>query len=295
MLPKTSWRNVLSPFRAIFSHHLVYSQFLHLTRMLCQSLAGKEILVCSSIILQKHCTVVTLAAPKMTDIYTFSPAELSSERGEKEVLVDSTQLGGSAAAVNAVARELLRSACLPGREKTALEGTSNTTGRALLQSMLVSADDSCQSVAAVTPGHPNQILCPCVCKRQRREPNVYKIERIFRRKSLNFKKMRRPTVRNSPVVYSWYSSLVFTPYWALLLGVPLSFALRLAQHLGVLSTVALAGGYRQVAGGRWYWSHESGATQAEINIHLSMMSALSIYTVLMRTNSPKQPGCLQLI
>ena len=70
---------------------------------------------------------------------------------------------------------------------------------------------------------------------------------------------------------------------------------RLAQHLGVLSTVALAGGYRQVAGGRWYWSHESGATQAEINIHLSMMSALSIYTVLMRTNSPKQPGCLQLI
>ena len=91
------------------------------------------------------------------------------------------------------------------------------------------------------------------------------------------------------------SSLVFTPYWALLLGVPLSFALRLAQHLGVLSTVALAGGYRQVAGGRWYWSHESGATQVEINIHLSMMSALSIYTVLMRTNSPKQPGCLQLI
>ena len=48
--------------------------------------------------------------------------------------------------------------------------------------------------------------------------------------------------------------------------------------------------------GRWsvvLTSHESGATQAEINIHLSMMSALSIYTVLMRTNSPKQPGCLQ--
>ena len=34
--------------------------------------------------------------------------------------------------------------------------------------------------------------------------------------------------------------------------------------------------------------------QAEINIHLSMMSALSIYTVLMRTNSPKQPGCLHV-
>ena len=58
--------------------------------------------------------------------------------------------------------------------------------------------------------------------------------------------------------------------------------------------MALAGGYRQVAGGRWYWSHESGATQAETNIHLSMMSALNIYTVLMRTNSPKQPGCLQV-
>ena len=71
-----------------------------------------------------------------------------------------------------------------------------------------------------------------------------------------------------------------------------NIVLRLAQHLGVLSTVALAGGYRQLAGGRWYWSHESGATQAEKNIHLSMMSALSIYTVLMRTNSPKQPGCL---
>ena len=28
--------------------------------------------------------------------------------------------------------------------------------------------------------------------------------------------------------------------------------------IGVLSTVALAGG-------RWYWSHESGATQGEIN------------------------------
>ena len=54
----------------------------------------------------------------------------------------------------------------------------------------------------------------------------------------------------------------------MLLGVPLSFALHLAQHVGVLSTVALAGGYRQVAGGRWYWSHESEATQAEINIHL---------------------------
>ena len=38
-----------------------------------------------------------------------------------------------------------------------------------------------------------------------------------------------------------------------------------ARSIGVLSTVPLAGGYRQVAGGRWYWSHDSGATQGEIN------------------------------
>ena len=86
----------------------------------------------------ENCGVQTLSKK-----YTFSPAELSSERGEKEVLADSTQLGGAAAAINAVARELLRSACLPGREKMAPEGISSTTGRALLQSMLVSADDSC--------------------------------------------------------------------------------------------------------------------------------------------------------
>ena len=49
------------------------------------------------------------------------------------------------------------------------------------------------------------------------------------------------------------------------LGVPLSYASRLAQHLDVLSTVALAGGYRQVADGRWYFGHEFGATQAEKN------------------------------
>ena len=87
--------------------------------------------------------------------YTFSPAELSSERGEKEVLADSTQLGGGAA-INAVACELLRSACLPGREKMAPEGTSSTTGRALLQSMLVSADDSCHCPHRPTP----LLLCP---------------------------------------------------------------------------------------------------------------------------------------
>ena len=45
----------------------------------------------------------------------------------------------------------------------------------------------------------------------------------------------------------------------------MSFSLHLAQHLGVLSTVAFAGGYRQVAGGWRYWSHKSGATQTEIN------------------------------
>ena len=88
--------------------------------------------------------------------YTFSPAELSSERGEKEVLADSIQLGSAAAAINAVARELLRSACLPGREKMAPEGTSSMTGRALLQSMLVSADDSCHCPHRPTP----LMLCP---------------------------------------------------------------------------------------------------------------------------------------
>ena len=89
--------------------------------------------------------------------YTFSPAELSSERREKEVLADSTQLGGgAAAAINAVARELLRSACLPGREKMVPDGTSSTTGRALLQSMLVSADDSCHCPHRPTP----LLLCP---------------------------------------------------------------------------------------------------------------------------------------
>ena len=60
-------------------------------------------------------------------------------------------------------------------------------------------------------------------------------------------------------------SFVFSPYWALLLGVPLSSALRVAQNLGALITLALAGGYKQVAGGRWYWIHKSGATQAEKN------------------------------
>ena len=63
--------------------------------------------------------------------------------------------------------------------------------------------------------------------------------------------------------YSWYSSLVYTPHWALLLGVPLSSTLRLAWRFGILSTVALAGDYRQVAGGQWYY--ESGATQAQMN------------------------------
>ena len=95
------------------------------------------------------------------DEYTFSPAELSSERGEKKVLADSTQLGGGTAAINAVARELLRSACLPGREKMAPECISSMTGRALLQSMLVSADDSCHCPHRPTP----LLLCapPMVC------------------------------------------------------------------------------------------------------------------------------------
>ena len=65
-------------------------------------------------------------------VTSYSPAELSSEIGKKEVLADSTQPGGAAAAINEVARELLHSAYSPGREKTATVGTSSTTGRVLV-------------------------------------------------------------------------------------------------------------------------------------------------------------------
>ena len=56
-----------------------------------------------------------------------------------------------------------------------------------------------------------------------------------------------------------------------------------------LIIVALAGGYRRVAGGRWCWSHKSGATQAEINPFVDDACLQHIYTILMRTNRPNSP------
>ena len=61
-----SWRNVLSPFRAISSRHLIFilfSRFLRLTRALCRSLVIEGSVV-HSWSLSKHCscTVVIIAA-----------------------------------------------------------------------------------------------------------------------------------------------------------------------------------------------------------------------------------------
>ena len=75
--------------------------------------------------------------------YTFSPAELSSERGEKE-LADSKQPTAPPSTKSHVSYCAARAR---RREKMAAEGTSSTTGRSLLQSVLVSAVDSC---------HPSQ-------------------------------------------------------------------------------------------------------------------------------------------
>ena len=86
--------------------------------------------------------------------YTFSPAELSSERGEKEVLADSKQPTVPPSTKSHV------SYCAAGarrREKMAAEGTSTTTGRSLLQSVLVSAVDSCP---CPHPSHPSSALLP---------------------------------------------------------------------------------------------------------------------------------------
>ena len=57
--------------------------------------------------------------------YTFSPAELSSERGEKEVLADSNQ---STAPPSTKSHVSYCAACARRREKMAAEGTSSTTG-----------------------------------------------------------------------------------------------------------------------------------------------------------------------
>ena len=73
---------------------------------------------------------------------TFSPAELSSRRREMEVLADSKQptVPPSTKHVSCCAARVRR------REKMAAKGTSSTTGRSLLQSVLVSGEsavDSC--------------------------------------------------------------------------------------------------------------------------------------------------------
>ena len=57
--------------------------------------------------------------------YTFSPAELSSERGEKEVLADSNQPTAPPSMKSHVSYCAARAG---RREKMAAEGTSNTTG-----------------------------------------------------------------------------------------------------------------------------------------------------------------------
>ena len=86
--------------------------------------------------------------------YTFSPAELSSERGEKEVLADSNQPTAPPSTKSHVSCCAARAR---RREKMAAEGTSSTTGRSLLQSVLVSAVDSCH---CPHPSHPSTALLP---------------------------------------------------------------------------------------------------------------------------------------
>ena len=86
--------------------------------------------------------------------YTFSPAELSSERGEKEVLADSNQRKVPPWTKSHVS---YCAACARRREKMAAGGTSSTTGWSLLQSVLVSAVDGCH---CTHPSHPSTALLP---------------------------------------------------------------------------------------------------------------------------------------
>ena len=87
--------------------------------------------------------------------YTFSPAELSSERGEKEVLADSNQPTAPPSTKSHVSYCAARARL---REKMAAEGTSSTTGWSLLQvgflSLLL---DSCH---CPHPSHPSTALLP---------------------------------------------------------------------------------------------------------------------------------------
>ena len=88
------------------------------------------------------------------DLYTFSPAELSSERREKKVLADSNQPTAPPSTKSHVSYCAARAR---RREKMAAEGTSSTTGWSLLQSVLVSAVDSCH---CPHPSHPSTALLP---------------------------------------------------------------------------------------------------------------------------------------
>ena len=63
--------------------------------------------------------------PSSIDKYTFSPAELSSERGEKEVLADSNQPTAPPSTKSHVS---YCAAHARRREKMAAEGTSSTMG-----------------------------------------------------------------------------------------------------------------------------------------------------------------------
>ena len=99
-----------------------------------------------------------------------------------------------------------------------------------------------------------------------------------------------PIVPNSLAVRNWYIALQcwhFLP-GALLLpaGMPLSSALCIAQHLGVLSTLW----HWQVVTDRWQMQvvggtriHRSGATRADNNINLFKLSKMPAFSNLHHT------------
>ena len=94
--------------------------------------------------------------------YTFSPAELSSERGEKEVLADikqPTAPPSTKSQVSYCAARACRREKNGGRRYMKHDGTiASPVGSCLCCWQLP------LSVAAVTPGHPNQISVSYVCR-----------------------------------------------------------------------------------------------------------------------------------
>ena len=91
--------------------------------------------------------------------YTFS-AELSSERGEKEVLANSNQPTAPPSTKSHVSYCAARAR---RREKMAAEDTSRTTGWLLLQSVLVSAVDSCHCRLRLSHQGTQTNLCVLLC------------------------------------------------------------------------------------------------------------------------------------